>query len=315
MNAVKPHIGKFAEFKERIGHKKWKRIRNLLFTLPFLIHIFVFSYIPLAGWLYSVFEYKQGRLWWDVEWVGLKYFIKIFSDDKIPGVLLNTLAFSFIGLAASFIPPLFAVLLNEFQNQKGKKVIQTITTFPNFIGWIIVFGIAQPFFSATGVVNDLLELLGLPISQFGLIGDKEHVWIFQWFLGLWKSLGWGSILYLAAISGIDGELYDAAKVDGANRVQLIRHITLPGLAATYIVQMVLAISNLLNSGFEQYYLFRNPMTASKIDVLDYYIYQQGIGSGNFSYAVAAGILKSIISILLLGVGNQIAKKLVGHKII
>ncbi len=300
---------------ERIGYKKWRRIRNFLFVLPFLIHVFIFCYIPIAGWLYSVFEYKAGHIWYDVSWVGLKYFNKILSDEKIPQVMRNTLVMSFLGLAGSVLPPLFAVLINEFRNAKGKRIIQTITTFPNFIGWVIVYGLAQVFFTSSGLLNQLLKLLHLPTSQFGLLADKEHVWVFQWFLGVWKGLGWGSILYLATISGIDGELYEAAQIDGANRFQLIRHITLPGLAPTYIVCMVLAISNLLNTGFEQYYLFRNSMVARKIDVLDYYIYTQGIGNSNFSYAITAGILKTFISLTLLTIGNQIAKKLVGHKIV
>jgi len=301
--------------KERIGYKKWRRIRNLLITMPFLIHILIFSYVPIAGWLYSIFEYKSGHMWYDVEFVGLKFFAKIFSDSSIPKVLKNTLIFSFMGLAGSFIAPAFAILLNEFKRPGPKRVIQTITTFPNFIGWVIVYGLAYAIFSSQGLLNQVLGLLGLPKSQFGLLAERDAVYPFQWALGVWKGLGWSSILYLAAIAGIDQELYEAAAIDGANKFQSIRHVTIPGLAATFMVCLVLAISNLISTGFEQYYLFRNSIVAKKIDVLDYYIYQQGIGSGNFSYSIAAGILKSFVSLLLLSVGNLLAKKTVGHRIV
>lgn len=306
---------RYHALQERIGQKKWKRIRNFLIITPFLLWYLIFQYVPIAGWLYSIFEYKQGRMWYDVQFVGLKYFAKIFEDELILRSLRNTLVMTFLGLTTCFIPPFFAILLNEYKRSVPKRIIQTITTFPNFIGWIIVYGLCQNIFNSTGLLNQVLALMGLPKNQFGLLGDKDAVWLFQWALGMWKGLGWSSILYLAAIAGIDQELYDAAAVDGANKFQSIRHVTIPGLAATFLVCLVLGISNLLNTGFEQYYLFRNSMVAKKIDVLDYYLYQQGIGSGKYSYSIAAGILKTFVSLLLLSVGNLLAKKTVGHKII
>ncbi len=303
------------QIKDRIGRRRWKRLKVLLILVPFLIYIFVFSYIPLAGWLYSVFEYEAGSRWYQVEWVGLKFFKKILTDKYMLRGLKNTLVFSGISLLTSVLPPFFAILLNEIKNTKMQRIVQTITTFPNFISVVVVFGLAQTIFSASGLWNQLLKMVGLPTSMFGLIGDKDAVYWFQTALGIWKNTGWAAILYLAAISSIDGELYDAAKVDGANKMALIRHITLPGLATTYFVSFVLSIGNILNTGFEKYYLFWNSLVTEKIEVLDYYIYSVGIGSGDYSYATAASILKSIVSITLVLFANHLSKKIRGTTVI
>lgn len=309
--------------EQKVGIKKWssmtgkqkKRVQYFLMAIPFLIFVFMFCYVPLFGWVYAFFDYKIGKSLWDCTFVGLDHFVKLFKDRDIIRVLRNTLSMSFLNLLFSPLPMFFAIMLNEVGNKKVKKFVQTVTTLPNFISWIVVFGLAFTMFSSQGMVNKLLDLLHISHSLTGLIGDGEHVWSFQLVLGIWKSLGWSTIIYMAAITGIDMELYDAAKVDGANRVQLARYITLPGLMPTYTVLLLLAVSNLLNNGFDQYYVFWNSMVSDKIEVLDYYIYKLSFMSSQYSYSIAVGMLKSVVSIILLFAANRISKKLRGSSLV
>jgi len=302
--------------KKRItmSPKRKRGIMYLLMAMPFLIFIFAFSYVPLFGWGYAFVDYRTGFQLWESEFVGLKYFQKFFADKDLLRILRNTLVMSFLGILVSPAPVISAILLNEIKNSKVKKFVQTATTLPNFISWIIVYGIAFALFSGGGMVNQILEYLHLPTGQFGLMGDADHTWIFMLCLGLWKGLGWNSIIYLAAITGIDTELYDAAKVDGANKMQLIRHITMPGVVPTYLVLLLLEISNILSNGFEKYYMFWNSLVSDKIEVLDYYIYKIGFSVGRYSYAIAVGMVKSLVGIVLLFVVNYISKKLRGNSI-
>lgn len=294
--------------------KKKKGIMYLLMAMPFLIFIFAFSYAPLFGWGYAFVEYRTGFSLLESEFVGLKYFQRFFTDRNTLRVLRNTLVMSFLEILTSPLPVIAAILLNEIRSTKVKKFVQTVTTLPNFISWVIVYGLAFAFFSGSGMVNQLLEILHLPTGEFGLMGDVDHTWTFMLCLGIWKGLGWNAIIYLAAITGIDTELYDAAKVDGANKVQLIRHITVPGVMPTYMVLLLLAISNILSSGFEKYYMFWNSLVSDKIEVLDYYIYKLGFSTGQYSYAIAVGMMKSIVGIILLLGANYISKKMRGSSI-
>lgn len=301
--------------RNKIGAKKWTSIRYFLIAIPFLMFIFAFSYVPLFGWLYSFFEYKMGKSFYDVEWVGLKFILKLFNDRETGRVMRNTLIMSLGGLILSPLPAIVAILLNDIKNAKVQKFTQTVITFPNFISWIIVFGLAQALFSSNGMWNQLLKIIGLPYLTYGLIGDTNSVWGFQLALGVWKSIGWNSIIYLAAITGIDAELYDAAKVDGADKVRQIKHITIPGILPTYLVLLLMSVGNILSNGFEQYYVFWNNIVANKIEVLDYYIYKVGMKSFQYSYSVAVGMLKSLVGIILLFLTNWISKKVRGNTMI
>lgn len=298
-----------------IGMKKWRRIKGFLRMVPFLIFIFAFEYVPLLGWLYAFCDFKPGQRWDVFNWVGLKHFMRFFTDRDVFRVLRNTLAMNLLELLLTPMPVLFAIFFNDIRNKKTKKVVQTITTMPHFISWIIVFGLSQAIFDANGLLNQVIKLLGGTPSPFGLMGDGNHVWLFQVLLGLWKGLGWSTIVYMAAITGLDQELYDAAKVDGANKVQTIRYITIPGIAPTYLVLLLLKVSNLLNSGFDQYYQFYNSLVADKIEVLEYYIYRVSFGGGQYSFGIAVGILQSLVAILLLFITNAIAKKVRGNAIV
>ena len=304
---------------ERIGRKKLRGIKYLLLAVPFLIYVFAFSYVPLVGWIYSVFDYKIGQKFLDfgsMVFVGLGNFQKLFTErSEVLRVLRNTLALSALGLLATPVPVVFAIMFNEIKNSKFKKIVQTATTLPNFISWIIVYGVAFAFFSVNGFVSVLMQKIGIQPPVMGRLGDVDHTWVLQWILGIWKSFGWSAIIYIAAITGIDSELYDAAKVDGANKIQSILHITIPGIMPTYVVMFLLAVSNILSNGFDQYFMFYNPMVADKIEVLDYYVYKVGFYINDYSYSITLGMLKSILGIVLLFTANALSKKIRGESIV
>lgn len=304
---------------ERIGRKKLRGIKYLLLAVPFLIYVFAFSYVQLVGWIYSVFDYKIGQKFLDfgsMVFVGLGNFQKLFTErSEVLRVLRNTLALSALGLLATPVPVVFAIMFNEIKNSKFKKIVQTATTLPNFISWIIVYGVAFAFFSVNGFVSVLMQKIGIQPPVMGILGDVDHTWVLQWILGIWKSFGWSAIIYIAAITGIDSELYDAAKVDGANKIQSILHITIPGIMPTYVVMFLLAVSNILSNGFDQYFMFYNPMVADKIEVLDYYVYKVGFYINDYSYSITLGMLKSILGIVLLFTANALSKKIRGESIV
>ena len=304
---------------ERIGRKKLRGIKYLLLAVPFLIYVFAFSYVPLVGWIYSVFDYKIGQKFLDfgsMVFVGLGNFQKLFTErSEVLRVLRNTLALSALGLLSTPVPVVFAIMFNEIKNSKFKKIVQTATTLPNFISWIIVYGVAFAFFSVNGFVSVLMQKIGIQPPVMGILGDADLTWVLQWILGIWKNFGWSAIIYIAAITGIDSELYDAAKVDGANKIQSILHITIPGIMPTYVVMFLLAVSNILSNGFDQYFMFYNPMVADKIEVLDYYVYKVGFYINDYSYSITLGMLKSILGIVLLFTANALSKKIRGESIV
>lgn len=296
--------------------KRKNGLKMLLLILPFLIFIFIFSYLPLAGWWMAFFDYKLGAPFDKQKFAGLKYFQMMFSGvGTFPLVLRNTLVLSGLGLLCSPIPVIFAVMLSRVRKGKIAKVIQTVTSFPNFISWILVYALFFAMFNMNdGAVNMLLLKTHLISAPANVLGDVNGAWTFQTLLGIWKGTGWSAIIYIAGMSGIDQELYDAADVDGAGSFQKIIHITVPGILPTYFVLLILAIANILNNGFDQYWVFQNSLTMDKLNVLDTYIYRIGIGSLQYSFSTAMGMAKSLISILLLTFANRFSKIIRGSSI-
>ena len=302
--------------KKRMGVRLRPKYRLFLMALPFIIFVFAFSYVPIFGWIYGFFDYKPGFSLGEMEFVRLKNFAKIITDwSDLSRVLRNTLVMSGLGLLAAPIPMFFAIFLNEIRKPFFKKIVQTTTTLPYFISWIIVFSLSFAIFSNDGLISNILRMLGSSKTFTNILGENDAVWIFQWFLGIWKTVGWNGIIYIAAIAGIDAELYEAARVDGANRMQLIRHITIPSLYPTFFVLLLLSISNLLNNGFDQYFVFFNALVADKIEVLDYYVYKVGIIINDYSYSTVLGMLKTLFSVTLLFGANQLSKKIRGESIV
>ncbi|BBH20518.1 sugar ABC transporter permease [Paenibacillus baekrokdamisoli] len=294
------------------------RVILLLLALPLIVLIFLFNYLPLFGWIYAFYDYQPGIPLSMSKFVGFKFFIIAFTEERgeLIRVLKNTLAISFLTILTSPAGVLFAVLLNEIKKKSFSKFIQTTTTLPNFISWILTFSIFYVFFSVNdGAINQLLLKLHLIQNPINFLGDSAIAWYFQIGIGLWKGLGWGAIIYLAAIAGIDSEMYDAANVDGAGRFRMIWYVTIPGIMPTYIVLLLLNVSNLLSNGFEQFYVFMNPLVSDKLEILDYYVYRIGFQNNDFAYATALGVLKTVISIIILFTVNRIAKRVRGENII
>jgi multiple sugar transport system permease protein/putative aldouronate transport system permease protein len=300
------------------GHSKRGK-QLFLLTLPFLVLVFAFSYFPLHGWIYAFYDYKAPLKLFQTDFVGFKWFKLLFANNmqlkQLGQVLQNTFAMSTIGIATSFLPVLFAVFLNEIKCTPFKKLVQTLTTIPNFISWVLVYSIAFNLLSNTGLVNTLLQEWGITDSVINFLDSDKHTYLAMWLWGTWKGLGWGAIMYLAAIAGIDQELYEAAKVDGANRFKLMKYITIPELMPTFFVLLMLSVANFINNGMDQYYVFQNAFNKEHIQVLDLYVYNIGMSGSSLSLATAISMMKSIVSVTLLIFINFVSKKTRGQSII
>lgn len=295
--------------------KPRKDYKLLYYALPFMIIVLLFNYVPIFGWIYALFDYVPGVKLNDSEFVGLEYFKLIFTDANVWRSLTNTFVFAILGILFSPLPMFFAILLNEVKNGPVRKIVQTFTTLPNFISWVIIFSLAFTLFSSDGLITTMLLKIGIGTEGQNLLGDGNAVYIFQSLLGLWKGLGWSSIIYLAAIAGIDQEQYEAARVDGAGYFRCAIHITMPAMIGTFVVLFILNIGNFLNTGYEQYLLFKNSMTADNIEVLDLYAYRIGLENMDYSYGVAISIIKSVVSVVLVTFANLVAKKARGSAVV
>ncbi|BDC92489.1 putative aldouronate transport system permease protein [Treponema bryantii] len=294
-------------------------MKDFLMILPFLLLIAVFSYYPLYGWVYAFFDYKPPfPLSWE-KFVGFKWFISMVENPvkvkKLVQVLTNTFAMSGLSLLFSWFPMIFAVFLNEIKSVPFKKFVQTVTTLPNFISWVLVYSIAFSVFNSTGAVNSVLMNMGIIDEPVMFLQSSSHVWFKQWLWLTWKNAGWAAIMYIAAITGIDESLMEAAKIDGASRMQCIWHITIPSILPTYFVLVMLSLANFLSNGMEQYFVFANSFNKAKIEVLDLYVYNLAMGSGGYSLSTAISILKTFVSIILLCVTNWVSKKIRGDSLL
>jgi putative aldouronate transport system permease protein len=299
------------------------KYKLFLMLLPFLVLTTLFAYFPLAGWRYAFFNYRPGiPLKW-ANFTGFFWFKSIIESParqkEIIRVMKNTLGMSGLGIITSWLPMLFAIMLTEIKLVRYKQIVQTLTTIPNFISWVMVYSFAFMLFSVdAGLINRILIDLGIIDKGINFLLSGDHIWLKMTAWGIWKGLGWGAIIYLAAISGIDQELYEAATIDGAGRWGQIWHITVPGLLPTYFVLLMLSLANLINSGMEQYYVFRNAFNSNNIEILDLYVYYVGFGKGSTSgipFATVISMLKSIISLTLLFSVNGLSRLLRKESII
>lgn len=288
-------------------------------AIPFLVLTFLFSYYPLFGWAYAFFDYRPPLKLSDVEFVGLKWFASLFTNpvqlQQMLEVMRNTFAISGLSIAASVLPVIFAMFLAEVKSAWFKKGVQVFTTLPNFVSWILIYSLCFSLMSTEGVINTIMMRMGLIDTPVNWLVQNNNTWLTMTVLTLWKTMGWNSILYFAAISGIDQELYEAASVDGAGRFRLMWNITLPGLLPTFFVLLLLSVANFLNNGMDQYFVFQNAFNKSHIQVLDLYVYNIGISTSSVSLAVAISMLKSFISIALLFTVNNLSKILRGESIV
>ena len=294
-------------------------VKLFFMLLPCLIFVFIFSYLPLWGWSYSFFNYKPGKALLDCEFVGWDHFTRLFGNPvlrrQLIMVLRYTLAMAGLGVLFSPLTPVFAICMSELTNRRYRKIVQTLTTLPHFISWTIMYSLVFFMLNVnTGFINNLLVQTGVLDQPVNFLVSQDHVWLTMQGYGLWKGLGWGAIVYMAAIAGIDQELYEAAMIDGAGRLQRIWYITVPGLVETYFVLLIISFGNFLNTGMEQYYVFQNAMNQDYIQVLDLYVYNQGIKGGQVSYATAIGTMKSLIALVLFTFANILSKKVRGTSV-
>ena len=306
--------------KEKPKKKKLDQGKRMfLYMLPFLLLCFAFSYFPLHGWIYSFYDYKPPLKLSQCNFMGLRWFKMIFGNPaqvrQLFIVMRNTFAMSFLNIATSVLPLFFAVFLNEIKCKWFRKMVQTLTTIPNFISWVLVYAVAFCLFSNTGMVNTVFQNLGVILKPIKFLDSDSHTYIAMLLWSTWKGLGWGAIMYLASIAGIDQEMYEAARVDGAGRFQLMRYITLPELMPTYFVMLMLSVANFLNNGMDQYFVLQNAFNKAHIQVLDLYVYNIGMTGSSLSLATAISMLKSLISVTLLMAVNGISKKIRGVSLV
>lgn len=301
---------KMKKQKIKITWKKIKEQRGLiLMALPFVIWILVFNYSPLIGWVIAFQDYKPQNGFFGSEWVGFKHFIDLFNEPLFYTALKNTIGMGGLGLIFGTLSSItFALMLNEIRFTKFKRFTQTVSYLPHFVSWVVVANIVIQSLSPSGVVNELLMSWNIIERPINFMAQPDYFWGIVTISDVWKETGWNAIIYLAAMTSIDQEMYEAARVDGATRLQQMRHITLPSIRPIIIVLMIMSIGNLINIGFEKQMLLGNNIVADQALVIEKYALDYGIGMFRFSFGTAIGIFKSVVSIFLIVIFNSIAKR-------
>ena len=290
----------------------WKKIKKckylyIMMLLPIIYYI-LFHYLPLYGVLIAFKDYKIAKGVWGSPWVGFKWFEKFLADPYFWKLVKNTLLLNIYGLLWGFpVPILLALMLNEVTNAKFKRAIQTVSYLPHFISTVVVCGMVMNFLSLDGIINQIIAAFGFDKIQFMVLPE----WFRTIFTasGIWQTCGWTSIIYLSALTSVDQEILEASMIDGANRFQRIKSVTLPSIAPTISIMLIMQIGRLMSLGYEKIILLYNGSTYETADVISTYVYRRGILSADFSYSTAVGLFQSVIGVILLVASNQISKKL------
>lgn len=283
----------------------WKQRYLLAMSLPFVVWLIIFKYIPLWGWTMAFQEVKPGTFAlpvWERKFVGFDNFIKAFTDRLFGQTMINTIGLSLLGIAISTITSIiFALVLNELCFTRFKKITQTVSYLPHFVSWVIIASIAKMLLNDGGALDTVLN------TKLHLMSTNSPVfWIVVCFINVWKEMGWDAIIYLSAMAGIDQGLYEAAKVDGAGRLKRIWHVTLPSIKPTIIVLLIMNIGGALNVGMERQMLLSNSIVQDHAMVLSWFAYVRGIGSNNYGLGTAIGMFQSVVGIILLFIANKVA---------
>ncbi|MCI5649607.1 MAG: ABC transporter permease subunit [Fusicatenibacter sp.] len=297
----------------------WARIKKqkflLMMVIPGIIWLLVFCYFPMYGCQIAFQNYRITDTLGTSEWVGLKWFTKLFNDRAFPEIMKNTLGISLLKLVFGFTAPIiFALFLNEIKNIRFKRVVQTLSYLPHFLSWVVLGGIMITWLSDTGVIVKILNAVGLLDEGVNLLATPKYFWGIAVISDIWKELGWGAIIYLAAISGIDLSLYEAAEIDGAKRMQRLWYITLPEITSTIAILFILQVGGIMGSNFDQIFVLHNSLNDSASNVIDMFVYKIGIGNASYSYATAIGLFRSVISLILLVIANNVTGKLEGSSL-
>lgn len=309
-----------------LPHTRWRSFRKQwqiqLFALVGMAFIFVFSYVPLIGIVIAFKDYSINSGFAGImtsKWNSFKFFIEFFTYYRFGEIVMNTVVLSVLKLVFSFIAPIMlALLLSEMRNRSFKRIVQTVSYLPNFISWILVYTLANAFFNTDiGVVNQVLLKLGIIKEAFPVMTSSDYFYGAATLWAVWKNMGWWSIIFLAAITGIDPVLFEAADIDGAGRLTKIWNITLPGIKSAIVTVLILSIGGLLGgsmggSNFDQSYIFGNSVNNSASEIIQTYAFKMGLAQGRFSYATAVDLVQSVISVMLILISNKVAKKTTGE---
>lgn len=300
---------------ELINRKsKWhllgKQKALILMSVPFVLYIILFRYIPLAGWTMAFQNYKPNKGMFDQAWVGFQWFKELFQSPEFLLSLRNTIFMSLISTALGYITAIvIAVFLNEVRNIAVKRFVQTVSYLPHFLSWIIVTSLVANALSVEdGVINNILMGLHIISKPIQFLSEPSYFWNIIGWTYVWKEVGWNTIVYLGAMTAIDPCLYEAAQIDGCGRLRKIRHITLPGIKSTIIIMMIMSAGHILDANFEMPYLLQNGMIQDVANQVDMYVLKYGFKLFNFSLATAAGIFKNVVNITFLLIANSVAKR-------
>jgi len=298
--------------------KQTRKFLNKLFAQRYLqvmallgvAWILVFNYAPMYGIIIAFKQFNIIHPISEAPWVGLTYFKEFIEAEEFWIVIKNTLGISLIKLFIGFpLPIIFALFLNELRSLRYKKFIQTVSYMPHFLSWVVLGGIMATWLSDVGIINELLVYLNVINEPIYFLAEPQYFWGIIIASDIWKEIGWSAIIYLAAIAGVNPEMYEAATIDGAGRFQKMWYVTIPSIKAAITILFILAISGILNSNFDQILVLRNSLNQSASDVIDIYVYRTGLQSGRYSLATAVGLLKAILALIILLIANKTMKKL------
>ena len=293
---------------KRFFRKLQNQIWLQIMVIPGIIWLIIFCYIPMYGIVIAFKDYRPGGSFFGGEWVGLKHFIAFFSDKYALQSIVNTLKISFLKLLVGFPAPIiFALLLNEVTCSKFKKFVQSVSYLPYFISWVVMWGLLYSLLNINGPLNEIFIALGINDTRVAFLAELDAFIPIAVLSDLWKGVGWSSILYLAAISNVPQDMYEAAYIDGANRFQRCIKITLPSIMPTVSIMLIMAVSGILGSNFDQHLLLLNANNVSVARTIDIYVYQMGIQAGRYSYATAVNLARSVVSMALLFAADRITR--------
>lgn len=304
-----------------VKKKSWSQIWNeqkffILLSIPFIVYIIVIYYVPLWGWLMAFQNYRPHKGISGSEWVGLKNFVTLFNEPMFYQAIRNTFAMSGLRLFFGFTGAItVAVFINELRLMWFRNTVQTISYLPHFISWAVAGNLVLTMLQSNGPVNDLLLNIGLIQEPIIFMGEKNLFWIIVALSDLWKEVGWNAIIYLSAMTAISPDLYEAAQLDGASRLQRIFHITIPNIMPVVTIILVMEIGKMLNTGFEQQMVMMNSLNRDVAEVLDLYVIRYGLQLGRISYATAAGIFKTVVSVTMVYFANKVSTRSGGEKLI
>ncbi|ULL15998.1 sugar ABC transporter permease [Paenibacillus sp. H1-7] len=312
MSAHETKLRSYTMVKKKSKLMLWSDLRRdkylYLLVLPGILYFLIFKYYPMWGIIIAFQDYSPYLGVWKSAWVGMEHFVRFFTNPSFYVLFRNTMMISLLSLVFFFpLPILLALSMNEVGNKLFKRTIQSIVYLPHFLSWVIIAGITFLLLSqSNGIINLLLERMGY--AKIAFLTSENYFWALLTGQNIWKDTGWGTIIFLAAITGIDSQLYEAAKIDGASRARQIWHITLPGIRNVIIILLILRLGHIMDVGFEQVFLMSNGAVANVADVFETYVYRNGIQQGQFSYTTAVGLFKSVIGLVLVVWANWTAKR-------